>query len=242
MGLGFLGLMSLGWSTLSLVLSRCLDQPRGQRLGRQVITRGFRLYLRFLSRMGFVHLDLSALEPLPPNEWSYILAPNHPGLLDAVILLAVFPDIGCILKADILDNLFFGAGARLAGYIRNDQRQEMIRASIRELKSGGRLLMFPEGTRTTRPPVNRFKEGPALIARKAEVPLQTLLIEYDAPFLGKHWPLFKVPELPIHVRLRLGQRFDATGTTRETTRCMEAYFLKTLRQTTCSPNPPGNAL
>ena len=227
-GLGFLGLMSLTWSSISFILARFLDPTQGRILGRRVITQGFRIYLGFLSRMGFVHIDLGDIRELAELKTPFILAPNHPGLLDAVILLATYPDIGCILKADILDIPFFGAGARLAAYIRNDKRQQMIRDSIHELKEGRKLLLFPEGTRTTRSPVNVFKDGPALIAKNAGVPIETVLISYDCGFLGKNWPLFKVPNLPIHVKLQLGKRFDPSSSVRETTRCMEAYFHEAL--------------
>src|SRR6266404_3487783 len=68
---------------------------------------------------------------------------------------------------------------------------------------GGVLLLFPEGTRTTRTPINPLAGSVALIARLANVPVQTLVIETDSPYLSKGWPLFKRPSLPIIYRVRL---------------------------------------
>ncbi|MDH4326816.1 MAG: 1-acyl-sn-glycerol-3-phosphate acyltransferase, partial [Betaproteobacteria bacterium] len=123
-------------------------------------------------------------------------------------LLSRLPQAACVLKAPLADSLVFGPGARLAGYIRNDWAVGMVRHSVDELRGGGQLLLFPEGTRTTRAPVNAFRGAIALIARQAGVPVQTVFIETDSPFLGKDWPLTRRPPLPLRYRVRLGRRFD----------------------------------
>ncbi len=115
------------------------------------------------------------------------------------------------MKAQIWDNLVLGGGARLAGYIRNDSAHGMVRCSARELRGGRPLLVFPEGTRTRRRPVNDFKGGFALIAKMARAPIQTVFIETDSPFLGKGWPLLKKPRFPLVYRARLGKRFTVEG-------------------------------
>ena len=38
--------------------------------------------------------------------------------------------------------------------------------------------------------------------------MQVAIIEMDSPYLGKGWPLFRRPNLPITYRVRLGRRFD----------------------------------
>ena len=111
------------------------------------------------------------------------------------------------MKAKIWDNPVLGGGARLAGYIRNDSPRGMVRQAASELRAGHCLLVFPEGTRTRSRPVNRFKGGFALIAKRAGAPVQTVFIETDSPFLGKGWPAFKRPRFPVVYRVRLGERF-----------------------------------
>ena len=44
----------------------------------------------------------------------------------------------------------------------------MVRDAVACLKEGGQLVLFPEGTRTVRPPINPFKPGITLIAQLAQ--------------------------------------------------------------------------
>ena len=53
-----------------------------------------------------------------------------------------------------------GGSARLAGYIRNDAPLPLVRRAGAALREGANLLIFPDGTRTVRPPVGPFKGGP----------------------------------------------------------------------------------
>ena len=72
------------------------------------------------------------------------------------------------------------------------------------------LLIFPEGTRTSTHPVNSFKPGITLIAKLAQVPIQTVLIRSESPFLRKGWPLLRAPTQMVRIRVTLGQRFQAS--------------------------------
>jgi len=227
-GLGLLGTMTLTWSLLSVPLYHVLPKTWADPLGRWAITTIFRLYLGALSMIGACRFDLSALDALR-IEGPLIIAPNHPCLLDAVMLISRLPNITCIMKADLVDNVFLGAGSRLAGYIRNDAQLSMIRQSVAELKNGSHLLVFPEGTRTTRWPVNACKGTTALIASRARVPIQTVFIETDSAFLGKGWPLFRRPTMPITYRIRLGRRFEPPDKAGVFTEELERYFIDALR-------------
>jgi len=112
------------------------------------------------------------------------------------------------MKADLMDNVFLGAGSRLARYIPAISPRQMIKDAVADLREGGMLLLFPEGTRTTRDPINPLKASIGIIAKHANVPVQVAIIETDSPYLRKGWPLFRRPTLPITYRVRLGRRFD----------------------------------
>jgi 1-acyl-sn-glycerol-3-phosphate acyltransferase len=226
-GLGLLALGSFLWGLIALPLLVLLPARTGRALGRAAISRGFRLYLRALEGAGACRLDLAALEALR-DAGPLIIAPNHPSLLDAVMLLSRIPQAACVLKAPLIDSVLFGAGARLAGYIHNDSPVDMVRRSVDELRGGGQLLLFPEGTRTTRAPLNPFKGALALIARQASVPVQTVFIEADSAFLGKGWPLSRKPDLPLRYRVRLGRRFAPPGDLHAYLRELEQYFAREL--------------
>jgi len=227
----YFAIAGLTCSLVSSVLYIALPRRVGARLGKWMIHRAFRRFLWLLEAAGRVKLDLSALDSLR-GESGLIIAPNHPCLLDAVFVISRLPDVSCIMKAEIRDNILLGAGARLAGYIRNDSASNMLRGAIRELRNGHQLLIFPEGTRTRRRPVNNFKGGIALIAKHAGAPLQTVFIETDSPFLGKGWPLLKMPALPLVYRARLGRRFHIGDDVRASIADLEVYFRQELSAVT----------
>ena len=210
-------------SVLHVVLPARLRAP----LGRRLIGFLFRGFLTMMRTSGVMKLDLSALDALR-GQPGLVIAPNHPCLLDAVFVIAHVPEVTCIMKAEIWDNLVLGGGARLAAYIRNDSINSMVRSSAQELRDGWPLLVFPEGTRTRRRPVNEFKGGFALIAKVARAPIQTVFIETDNPFLGKGWPLLKKPCFPLVYRARLGKRFTVEGDLKAFMRQLEAYYWEEL--------------
>ncbi len=238
-GLGLLGTLTLTWSLLSVPLYYLLPKRWADPLGRRAITAIFRVYLNALSLVGACRFDLTALDALR-GEGPLVIAPNHPCLLDALMVISRLPNVACIMKASLVDNVFLGAGARLAGYIRNDAQLSMIKQSVAELKNGSQLLLFPEGTRTTRWPINPCKGSTALIASRAKAPIQTVFIETDSAYLSKGWPLFRRPAMPITYRIRLGRRFEPLEKAGTFSEELERYFIDELRDAPCFP-PPGAA-
>jgi 1-acyl-sn-glycerol-3-phosphate acyltransferase len=202
-----LGLMSLAWNAIALLLYPLLPRATGQRVGRAGISRGYRLFWSLARASGLLRMDAAALRPLA-GEKGLVIVANHPSLLDALLLVAELPRSACVMKASLMRNPLLGPGARLARYIRNDSPRRMLREAIDDLCSGGQLVMFPEGTRTTRRPINPLQPGFALIARRAGVPVQAVFIDTTSPYLGKGWPLWRLPPLPIEFSVRLGRRFE----------------------------------
>jgi 1-acyl-sn-glycerol-3-phosphate acyltransferase len=222
-GLGLLGALCLGWAPCAWVLCRLRPADADGRVGRRVNSVCIRFYLGALERVGAMRFDISALDALE-HDGPLIIAPNHPRLLDAFLVIARLSNVVCIMKKELDRTVFLRHGARLAGYIGNDSPVQMIRDSVRTLRRGNHLLLFPEGTRTVREPVNPMTSAIGLIAARANVPVQTVLIECDSPYLRKGWPLFKRPSLPIAYRVRLGRRFDPPEDTRGFTLVLERYF------------------
>jgi 1-acyl-sn-glycerol-3-phosphate acyltransferase len=223
LGLAWLGLLCLAWTPIAWLLWALLPERRGLALGRYVSMAGFRLYLASLSASRRCSFDLSALDVLR-GEPALILAPNHPSLLDAVMIISRMPNVTCVLKAELMNNVFLGGGARLARYIRNEPVRCMIRAAIVDLCGGSHLLLFPEGTRSTAGALRPLKGSVGVIAHQSQVPVQTILIETDSPYLSKGWPLFRKPSMPIHYRVRLGRRFEPPQHVRQFMTELGHYF------------------
>lgn len=202
----FLGLMSLAWNLLAVVLYPLMPREAGTRVGRLVISRCYGAFWSLAQAVGMMRIDTAALDALQ-GDGALIIAANHPSMLDALLVVARVPRGVCIMKAELMRNVFLGAGARLARYIHNDSPRSMIRGAVASLKAGGQLVLFPEGTRTVQHPVNPFRPGITLIAHLAQVPIQTVIIETDSPYLGKGWPIWKTPPAPVRFTARLGERF-----------------------------------
>lgn len=225
LGLLLFALMGLAWSLPAAFLYYTLPRRIGEPLGQYVIMGGFRGFLAVVRVIGVVHCDLSALDALR-DERGLIITTNHPSLIDIVLIASRLPHTVCIMKAELLNNPLLGMGARLAGYIRNDSSWNMIRRSVASVESGSQLLIFPEGTRTEPEtwPLSSFKEGFGMIAQRAGAPVQTVFIETNCRFLGKRWPLLKVPPRPVTYHARLGQRFVVDAETEDFAAELERYY------------------
>ena len=234
-----LGLIQLAWAFLAFVIRQFVSPSRGRVIGRRVISGVFRSYFRFTEALGVLVVDARALDAIDQRQ-AMIIAPNHPSVLDALILISRLDNLNCVMKASVLDNILLGAGARLAAYIRNDAPKNMLRLATADLKGGGQLIFFPEGTRSVVAPVNDFKVGFAAIAKSAGVPVQTVIIETDTPFLAKGWPVLKKPaRLPMRFHLRLGERFEVGEDVNAFVQKLRAYFIDELADAQLGDLQPG---
>jgi 1-acyl-sn-glycerol-3-phosphate acyltransferase len=243
-GLSLLGVMCMLWSPVSFALHHAMPRKAGGQFARYMNMFWFRHYLSMLEWSGSCRFDLAALDALR-GKGPFLIAPNHPSLIDAVLVVSRLPNVVCIMKTDLRNNFFMRGGARFAQYISNESMREMIRAAGAALERGDHVLLFPEGSRTLRPPVDTFTALAGLIARSAGVPVQTVFIESSSRFLGKGWPLFRRPSMPIAYRVRLGRAFEPPADVRAFTSELERYFARELAGATMparveeeAPAPP----
>ncbi|MHB8347722.1 MAG: lysophospholipid acyltransferase family protein [Acidiferrobacterales bacterium] len=232
-GLLLFAAMCLAWSLAAVPLGLLLPKRIGIRLGRLVIMFGFRMYLHFLELSGIIKCNLSALDGLS-RERSLIIAPNHPSLIDVVLIVSRLKNAACIIKANLWKQLIFGGSAKLAGYIRNDSEARLVANATQDIQAGSQLLVFPEGTRTSGNDIQPFKGGFALIAKRAQAPVQMVFIEINHPFLCKGCSFLKKPDFPLVFRVRLGERFPPPGAVRPYVSRLEQYCRDQL-----SGNGPG---
>jgi 1-acyl-sn-glycerol-3-phosphate acyltransferase len=210
---GNLGLLPL------VVTPRSFREPIAQKL----ISAVFRLFLHGAERCGLMRLDLRGLDTLN-RQRSLLLVANHPSMIDVFLIISRVHRAVCLMKASIGGNILFGVGAYLAGYVSNRQVDMMLRSATAALGHGPHLLVFPEGTRTTRQPVNDIKPGVALIAKRSGAPLQTILIRTNSPYLSKGWTLFRPPRFPLIYKATVGSQLVATGKSAATASALQHYF------------------
>jgi 1-acyl-sn-glycerol-3-phosphate acyltransferase len=108
------------------------------------------------------------------NE-TYYLVSNHQGTFDPIFLVAASPiSTSFISKEENLKLPVIGSWGRKIEFItfnRNDfeENVQMLRQSMRFLKSKKSLLVFPEGTRSRQQGMLDFKEGAFLPAYGSKV-------------------------------------------------------------------------
>ena len=155
----------LDGSGAAFVCRHCPD-PAGTAVGRYGIMAGFHVIYTALVAISLraYQLDLKAIDALRGGP-ALILAPNHPCMIDALLILTRHPNLACVMKSEVLKNVFLGSGSRLARYICNEPPMHMIREAVVDLQRGGVLLLFPEGTRSTQAPINKLKASVGVIAK-----------------------------------------------------------------------------
>jgi 1-acyl-sn-glycerol-3-phosphate acyltransferase len=221
--LAFLCLLGLPFAVLLLCLPVKIRVP----LGRRFISHTLTIYLWFLKIFCFVRVNTHVLDSLNAQRPLIIIA-NHPSLLDAIVLLSRLPHATCVMKASLRGNLLFGPMARLSGYISNDDPLQLMRQACDELHGGSLVIIFPEGTRTLAAPINSFGHTCAFISARSGVPIQSLFIEFSTQYLGKYWPIWRKPTLPLRINLRLGLKFNADKDRIAMTERLESYYRENL--------------
>ncbi|HEY5812726.1 MAG TPA: lysophospholipid acyltransferase family protein [Terrimicrobiaceae bacterium] len=223
------GLVVSSFSTLAW---RCFGERIPPSAGQRLIRTLFKGWLSFFSKIGIFEIHFPEAEKLRDLRGT-VLAPNHPSLIDAVILLSVVPRSVCIMRANLSKSPFLGGAARLAGFVPNDRGPALVRQGMEKLLSGENLLIFPEGTRTATQAINPLKNGFALIAKKTGASIQTLFIEREGRYLSKGISLFAFARPPFRFRLQLGQRIlpSATESAQELSARLELYFREHLENT-----------
>lgn len=227
--LAWLGTISLAWNFVAFVLQFFLRGALGRRVGRAGIAYGYRFYWACARASGLMRLEAESLDVLRDLPGGLLITANHPSVLDAPMIVARLPRSACIMKGSLMRNPFLGTAAGFAGYVVNDSIRTMVRTSIERLEEGCQLVAFPEGTRSPAPgQIHPFSRSIALIAVRAQVPVQAVVIETDSPYLSKGWPLWRLPPVPILFRARLGRRFEPAGDAEQLSADMEEYFRQEL--------------
>jgi 1-acyl-sn-glycerol-3-phosphate acyltransferase len=189
---------------------------------------GLVAYLRFFK---LLEADFETLSQLRQRR-GVIIAVNHPTYIDAILMMSQLPNVFCLMKADLRRNPFISTMVRSAGYEDNADSNRLIENCSRRLQAGENLLVFPEGTRTSIPPVGRLKRGFALMSMRAQAPVITVLVtSSNGPYLRKGQPFLAFPpSIPIGYRFIASQEFLSTPGEQSRDFCLriESHFREAL--------------
>jgi 1-acyl-sn-glycerol-3-phosphate acyltransferase len=164
------------------------------------------LWARFLAFFSGVRVKTTGLENIPKDR-ALILAANHQGAADILIVLAFLP-IGFrfAIKKELFKTPFFGWYLKKAGYFSIDR--DVVLSAYRTLetitdilKDGESVLIFPEGTRTRSGELGKFKRGSLLAALKSGAPIVPIAISGSFNIMPRGTWLF----YPHPVKLSAGK-------------------------------------
>ena len=116
-----------------------------------------------------------------PKENNLIVAGNHKSNLDPVFVSVFFKrHIYWMAEKELFNNKLFGAFLKKLGAFpvaREEVDIKAIKTSLRHIKNGQVLSIFPEGTRVKKKNLDIIKQGTALIAHKSKALILPLYIE-----------------------------------------------------------------
>ena len=171
-----------------------LDQGRAT-LGVKMLRGSLLVLMRVLFRIE--HLGMENI----PGEGPLIIVANHNTYLDPfwiavkIYRATRFMAWDKIFKFPIAGALFRWLGAFPVSL--ENPESSALKESIRILRSGEALMIFPEGGRAPEEKVLPFKEGAAHLALKYGVPILPVVIRGGARVWGPNLPL----PLPRKVRV-----------------------------------------
>ena len=128
----------------------------------------------------FFPLDVQGREYV--TEEAVVLCPNHSTAIDPILLACAMPSrtlLRIMAKKQVMDVPLVGwlAGKLGAfGVDRGNSDIAAIKTSIRCLKDGWKLMIFPEGTRVKEGEESEAKGGAAMIAIRSGVRMQPVYI------------------------------------------------------------------
>ncbi|WP_035386872.1 lysophospholipid acyltransferase family protein [Ferrimonas senticii] len=174
-------------------LLNCLpgDRLTKERRAQRLVHLMFRGFVGFLQLLWVAKVEVHQQQQLARATGTLIIA-NHPSLLDVVILIASVPHTNCIVKESLFHNPFTRFVLKGAGYIANNDPEQVISACEQRLRCGDNLIIFPEGTRTTPGRPLKLQRGTARIMLRSKPPVIPVIIDCTPTTLTKGTPWYQV--------------------------------------------------
>ncbi|OCG18203.1 lysophospholipid acyltransferase family protein [Gilliamella sp. WF3-4] len=206
---GFFGLfiISLLWFTLL----RLFVWNKYQRsiIAQRSICLSFKAFVWIMKSLGVIHYQFDGLEKLKQDKSCLIVA-NHPSLLDVVLLVSVMPRCDCIVKGELLNNIFISRIIKTAGYILNAESEKILPQCKQILANEGRILIFPEGTRSVPNKPIKLQRGAANIALRCQVDIRIVHIKCTPPCLIKQQKWYNIPAKKACFNITIGEKISIT--------------------------------
>jgi len=148
-------------------------------------TRSFQtaghLWGRFVVFMSWSRTEIIGAENIP-RDVPLIFACNHQSIYDVVLLQALIPvRFRFVVSTELFRLPLYGWTFKKSGYIPLDRKAPLsayksLKMTLEVLRSGERVMIFPEGTRSRTGKLGEFKSGSLLPAQRSGAPVIPLAI------------------------------------------------------------------
>ena len=205
------GLVVIALTTVPYLNRTGKSEADRRRRMRSVVGRCNRAFIRFLALAGALEWQLSNWNRVP-RRGPFVVAANHPTLLDAPILLGQLPQAECIAKRSLRRHWAYRRIIRAAGYLTNDDPIVLLDSAITRLKEGGTVLIFPEGTRISGGFPRATERGAAAMAVRAGCPIVPVTIRCEPATLSREHSWYHTPTEKVRLSLRVHRPMFADPT------------------------------
>jgi len=197
-GLGGVFLRVLIFPLLGLLAA---NQQQKQAWSQRWIHYSFYIFIGLMHRIGIMTYEINGLDRL--NRPGQLIIANHPTLIDIVFLISRISTANCIVKEKLWHNPFTKGPVVNAGYISNGNPEKMIAESVACLKSGGTMIIFPEGTRSVYGTKYKFQRSAARIALQANTVVTPVTLSCYPSTLTKAEKWYQISERRFHLVMQV---------------------------------------
>ncbi|MCA9578346.1 MAG: lysophospholipid acyltransferase family protein [Polyangiales bacterium] len=218
----FTGSVLLGLLFVPLFLPFALfNLKRYRALCTRFVGRGLGTFLYWMKVVRLITYEM----PVPPEGLEgrpYVVVANHPTLIDVPFLLHSFPRLTSIVKWNWYNFGPFALVLRSLNYIpadgaptkgaAEDSDTPALDRMVAHVEAGHPLVCFPEGSRSLRTGLRRFRRGPFETAVRAKVPIVSVFIDVNRPMLDRSHHFWQVPEGTTHFRFEVREVIETDPT------------------------------
>jgi len=179
---------------------------------RLLISNGTRAYLYILDKLNLLKVITINLDKIDHKEPVIYIA-NHPSVFDVLFFISIFPNCCCIAKKSLKKFSPYFLVINWAKYITESKDFKIIDRAKEELMAGRPIVIFPEGTRSTKKnqeekSVNfKFHRGAANIHISSKSPIIPVSLISTPPALSKDHKWFEVPKEKCTVSMKFNENF-----------------------------------
>lgn len=208
----FVGSVLLGVLFVPVFLPLALfNLKRYRALCTRFVGKGLGTFLYWMKVVRLITYEMPVL-PAELAGRAYVVVANHPTLIDVPFMLHSFPGLTSVVKWNWYNFGPFALVLRSLNYIpadgapaknADDTDTPALDLMVAHVQAGHPLVCFPEGSRSLRTGLRRFRKGPFETAVRAKVPIVSVFVDVNRPILDRSHHFWQVPEGTTHFRFEV---------------------------------------